>query len=60
MGISSGGSGCEEGDVEAGTDNERSAEEHREGGELMKCEEGNDGAGDELGVVVLGDIGGCG
>jgi len=26
----------------------------------MKYEEGNDGAGDELGVVVLGDIGGCG
>ena len=60
MDISSGGSGCEEGDVEAGADDERSSEDHGEGGNFVKGEVGDDRAGDQLGVVILRDVGGRG
>jgi hypothetical protein len=56
----SGGSRGEEGDVEAGADDEGPAEEHPEGGEFVEDEEGDEGAGDELGVVILRNVGGRG
>ena len=54
--VLSGGSRCQECDVEAGADDEGSAEKHPESGELVKDEEGHDGARNQLRVVVLGDI----
>ena len=45
-----------EGDHEAGGDDERSAEEHGKAGFVVPDEPGEESAGEQLGVVELGDV----
>src|ERR1700722_20478017 len=48
---------CQERYIEAGGNDQRSAENHPGGGDFMPDEEGHNGASDQLGVVILRDIG---